>query len=282
MGSPAGMRRSSGGSWIGVERLTLSNELVEFEVCVSGAEGVIGECRGVRRGGGGSSGNESCGGVGDDHISRGSRGVGEHFADCGGAVCGGDGAEFFDGAFGKTKVGSIPMLFADFVTADFEDQRGSPEGDFVELICTADDKAEVGAESGECLCEELCAGVTGGADDLMLSTGGVCERSQEVEECGEAKLAADRCSVPHGTVGQRCEAEGESDFVKTGACLLRCHADEYSELFEDISGAAGAGDAAIAVFGHRDSAGGSDNGRRSADVECVQAITAGATGIKEF
>ena len=67
------------------------------------------------------------------------------------------------------------MEFTHLLTADFKDKGAVPERNFIQSSATADHEAAVGVESGEGRCQQACAGVAGGANQLMPRAGGAIQ-----------------------------------------------------------------------------------------------------------
>jgi hypothetical protein len=83
-----------------------------------------------------------------------------------------------------------------------------------------------------------------------------------------------------GMIGGR-EQEAEAGLVEQLRALVGAQLDLRAERFEHVGRAAARADAAVAVLGDRQAAGGGDEGGRGRDVDQARAVAAGAAAIGE-
>ena len=119
------------------------------------------------------------------------------------------------------------------------------------------------------------------AEQLAANAGGIGQRSDEVEECAQAKLAARPDGMTHRTVVRRCEHEAEADVVDGSRDLLRRQIQGHAEALEEIGAAAGTRDGAVAVLGHLRSRRRGDEAGGGRDVEQVRPVAARAHEIDQ-
>ena len=121
----------------------------------------------------------------------------------------------------------------------------------------------------------------GHAQKLIIRPGGVCQRSQQIEQRAKPQNLANRHRVLHRSMTERGEAKPDAQLIHATADLFGRKLHVHAQRFQHIGGTAGTGDAAVAVLGHRHARRSRDQGGGGADVEGVQFISAGAAGIEQ-
>ena len=168
-----------------------------------------------------SDSGESGGGIGENNGARGSGLSAENAGDDGGGFGRRTDFQLLGLDFREIEVCGSPMEFAEGeITFDDEGQRFAPEGDFIELAGTADDDGARAAEISEGLGEESGGFMAADAEELVFGGGGVCQRSDEIEDCAEAELFADGGDVFHRGMKEGGEAEAEAELIDAGTDLF--------------------------------------------------------------
>ncbi len=129
--------------------------------------------------------------------------------------------------------------------------------------------------------ELLDEGRVGNAENLGLRTGRVRERAEDVEHGSHADLPAQAGGELHRRVEGGSEHEGEARALEAGGRRLRRQLDLAAERLEDVGGAAGARNRAVAVLGDARARAGGDERRGGADVERSARVAAGAARIEQ-
>ena len=173
-------------------------------------------------------------------------------------------------------VGLVPAVF------DFADLCRRAERDFVELVGAVDNHAALYAEADKNLSKRLNEVRVVNAEKLHFRRGGVGERSENIENCAEAELAADCADILHRGVVLLREEEAHSGFVKELYASLRALVDVYAEGFKTVGGAAARGSGAVAVLRDLHAACCRDERRGGGDVEAVRVVAARADDFKHI
>ena len=93
----------------------------------------------------------------------------------------------------------------------------------------------VGAKKLKRLCDLLCGGAVGYAQDLTCRTRGVSQRSEDVEYGTDAYLRSQGTCKPHGGMEGLSEHESDAGFVDAAKYSLRSKQDVDPKSFEHIS-----------------------------------------------
>ena len=110
--------------------------------------------------------------------------------------------------------------------------------------------------------------------------GGVGQRTEEVEDRGDAELAPrHRSGVPQRGVIERREQEADADPVDDLLLLLGREVEHDAQRLEHISGTAGRRGRAVAVLDHPGTRRRGDDRRHRGDVDRVRSVTAGADDV---
>ena len=239
---------------------------------------VVGEARG----------DKGSGGIEQDDVAASAGNAGEDVVEVGGV--GGDvsAGELVEsragqaGHFGRDAGGFEGGLLAGFSLFDAADDGFPGSCEFIDSIGSVNHEGTLRAQRRKSPAEEEYAARSKDADHLIAGTGGVCERSAEVEDGAEAEGAAEGAEDLHGWVVERGVEEHEAGGAEALDGELGRKVDGHSEGFKNIGCAAAGGDGAVAVLGDAGSGGSSDQGRTRGDVEGERAAAAGTDDIDEL
>ena len=251
-------------------------------------------------------GDEHGGGVEQDYVAAGAGFSGEDCGEDAGVGLSVASPEGFDGSAGEADVFGGNGVVGDDAVVDFGVMAGAGDGELVhanfvwrvtvsgavgDVVYLAgfavDYEGVTGVEEGHGLSGE--GNKVGGVDshDLSGGSGGIGERADEVEDGADAQGSADRHDGFHG--GMECGGveEGEAMLAEGAGSFFGRQGDGDAEGFEDVGGAALAGDATIAVFGDGDGGvlcvpgGCGYECCGSGDVEGAGGVGSGAAGVDE-
>ena len=105
------------------------------------------------------------------------------------------------------------------------------------------------------------------ADHLRRSARRIGERTEQVEDCPQAKLAAGGLHILHRRVHGGREQKHDADFFETGGQNRGGQTDLDAQGFHDVGRAAFGSQAAVAVLGHAHACAGDDERRGGGDIE---------------
>ena len=117
--------------------------------------------------------------------------------------------------------------------------------------------------------------------DLCLCPGRVGQRAEDIEDRPAPQFLPYRHDMAHGGVMVWCKEECDTDLFDDLCLVRRINCEVHAKCREHICGTAGAADAPVPVFYHRDTCTCRYQCRCGADIEGVRTVTAGTAGIDQ-
>jgi len=119
----------------------------------------------------------------------------------------------------------------------------------------------------------------GDAEYAVAGSGGIGQRTENVEDRTNANLAAQRRGELHRRMVRLREHEPNADLFDTLRHRIRAELDLHPKRLQNVGAATGAAHSAITVLCHGLTGGRQDDSVSRGDIEGTYAVTTGATGV---
>ena len=160
--------------------------------------------------------------------------------------------------------------------ADFEHLRRRPRRYLVHPVLAMHNHRVSGSQFDQRLRHHGGQPRLGNADQPARGTGGVGNRTEQVEQSSDSELLSNWRHTRHRRMIVRSEKETDSCALQTSPQPRRIEFDPHAESLQHVGSAHGAAGGPVPGLGDFHPGGGCDQRRRRRNIKCAQAVAAGS------